>query len=107
GVQSENLPWFEKGSGTFVRSTLWAVPAKVPDPFSNHLLAAICHPGKSGPARRRSVNRGTEVWITGTGIATPLGDSYPAVADNLLAGRSGVRRVTRFDVSEHPSQIAG
>src|SRR5208283_3511325 len=27
--------WFEKGSGTFVRSTLRAVPAKVPDPFSN------------------------------------------------------------------------
>src|SRR5208283_264420 len=31
----------EKGSGTFVRSTLRAVPAKVPDPFS-HLA------GKSG-----------------------------------------------------------
>src|SRR5208337_1572296 len=28
--------WWEKGSGTFVRSTLRAVPAKVPDPFSHH-----------------------------------------------------------------------
>jgi len=27
--------WCEKGSGTFVRSTLRAVPAKVPDPFSH------------------------------------------------------------------------
>ena len=27
---------FKKGSGTFVRSTLRAVPAKVPDPFLNH-----------------------------------------------------------------------
>ena len=25
----------KKGSGTFVPSTLWAVPAKVPDPFLN------------------------------------------------------------------------
>ena len=30
------LAWFKKGSGTFVRSTLRAVPAKVPDPFLNH-----------------------------------------------------------------------
>ena len=27
---------FKKGSGTVVRSTLWAVPATVPDPFLNH-----------------------------------------------------------------------
>src|SRR5208337_3717727 len=32
--------WFEKGSGTFVRSTLRAVPAKVPDPFSNQAPTA-------------------------------------------------------------------
>ncbi|HZT78638.1 MAG TPA: beta-ketoacyl synthase N-terminal-like domain-containing protein, partial [Gemmataceae bacterium] len=49
----------------------------------------------------------TAVWITGVGAATPLGHSYPAIADGLLAGRSGVARVTRFDVAEHPSQIAG
>jgi hypothetical protein len=27
--------WFKTGSGTFVRSTLRAVPAKVPDPVLN------------------------------------------------------------------------
>lgn len=48
-----------------------------------------------------------EVWITGVGAATPLGNSYREIADNLLAGRSGVRHVKGFDVSEHPSQIAG
>ncbi len=32
----ESEAWFKKGSGTFVRSTLRAVPAKVPDPFLNH-----------------------------------------------------------------------
>jgi 3-oxoacyl-[acyl-carrier-protein] synthase II len=29
------------------------------------------------------------------------------VADNLLAGRCGIRHISGFDVSEHPSQIAG
>ncbi|MBY0525974.1 MAG: beta-ketoacyl-[acyl-carrier-protein] synthase family protein [Gemmataceae bacterium] len=48
-----------------------------------------------------------EVLITGVGTATPLGSSYREVGDNLLAGRSGVRQVTRFNVGDHPSQIAG
>lgn len=47
------------------------------------------------------------VWITGVGTATPLGNTYADFADQLLAGRSGVGRVQGFDVSEHPSQIAG
>jgi 3-oxoacyl-[acyl-carrier-protein] synthase II len=47
------------------------------------------------------------VWITGVGTATPLGHTYQSVADNLLAGRSGVRKVDGFDVADHPSQIAG
>jgi 3-oxoacyl-[acyl-carrier-protein] synthase II len=49
----------------------------------------------------------TAVWITGVGTATPLGNTYPAFAENLLSGRSGVRAARGFDVSEHPSQIAG
>lgn len=49
----------------------------------------------------------TAVWITGVGAVTPLGHDYAAIADALLEGRSGVRRVTGFDVSQHPSQIAG
>jgi 3-oxoacyl-[acyl-carrier-protein] synthase II len=53
------------------------------------------------------VSDATPVWITGIGAATPLGSDYAAIADGLLAGRSGVRRVAGFDVSEHPSQIAG
>jgi len=48
----------------------------------------------------------TAVWITGVGAMTPLGDDYEEIADNLLAGRSGVRSVSGFDVSQHPSQIA-
>jgi 3-oxoacyl-[acyl-carrier-protein] synthase II len=47
------------------------------------------------------------VWITGVGTATPLGTNFAAVADAFLAGRSGVRVVTRLDLSQHPCRIAG
>ncbi len=53
------------------------------------------------------VSHPSAVWITGVGTATPLGNSYAEFAEQLLAGRSGIRRVEGFDVSEHPSQIAG
>jgi 3-oxoacyl-[acyl-carrier-protein] synthase II len=53
------------------------------------------------------VSEATAVWITGVGTVTPLGHSYRAVADGLLAGRSGVGTVAGFDVSQHPSQVAG
>jgi 3-oxoacyl-[acyl-carrier-protein] synthase II len=41
------------------------------------------------------------------GTATPLGTAHETFADHLLAGRSGVNTVHAFDVTEHPSQIAG
>jgi 3-oxoacyl-[acyl-carrier-protein] synthase II len=47
------------------------------------------------------------VWITGVGTATPLGHAYADVAGRLLAGHSGVGRVSGFDVADHPSQVAG
>jgi 3-oxoacyl-[acyl-carrier-protein] synthase II len=53
------------------------------------------------------VSHATAVWISGVGAATPLGNTYRDIGDGLLAGRSGVRTVSNFDVSEHPSQIAG
>ena len=46
------------------------------------------------------------VWITGVGTATPLGHTMSALADNLLAGRSGVRSIKHFDVSHHRCKIA-
>jgi len=52
------------------------------------------------------VSQGTAVWITGVGAVTPLGHAYDTIADNLLEGRSGVRRVSIFDIAQHPSQIA-
>jgi 3-oxoacyl-[acyl-carrier-protein] synthase II len=47
------------------------------------------------------------VWITGVGAVTPLGNDWNTIAGNVLAGRSGVRHVTHFDVSQHPCRIAG
>lgn len=35
--------------------------------------------------------RNDTVWITGIGAVTPLGNDFATFADNLLAGRSGVR----------------
>jgi 3-oxoacyl-[acyl-carrier-protein] synthase II len=46
------------------------------------------------------------VVVTGLGAITPLGCSVQAFWDGLVAGRSGVRPVTKFDASEYPSRIA-
>jgi 3-oxoacyl-[acyl-carrier-protein] synthase II len=53
------------------------------------------------------VTREDAVWITAIGTANPLGTSYEATADNLLAGVSGVRKVTDFILPDNLSQIAG
>lgn len=45
--------------------------------------------------------------ITGLGVVTCLGDSIDSFWSNLLAGHSGVRRITLFDASGLPCQIAG
>jgi 3-oxoacyl-[acyl-carrier-protein] synthase II len=47
------------------------------------------------------------IVMTGIGAATPLGNDFTAIADNLLNGVSGVRRIDGFEVKDHPSQIAG
>jgi 3-oxoacyl-[acyl-carrier-protein] synthase II len=41
------------------------------------------------------------------GIVSPLGVGIDAFWEGLIQGRSGVRRITRFDASAYPSQIAG
>ena len=45
------------------------------------------------------------VWITGVGAVTPLGCTYAQIAERMLAGVSGVRRITGFPVTDHLSQI--
>jgi 3-oxoacyl-[acyl-carrier-protein] synthase II len=47
------------------------------------------------------------VVITGMGVVSPNGVGNAAFAEAILAGRSGVRRISLFDPSEIPVQIAG
>jgi 3-oxoacyl-[acyl-carrier-protein] synthase II len=47
------------------------------------------------------------VVITGLGIVCPVGNDLSSAWENLVAGRSGIGRITRFDASAFPAQIAG
>jgi len=47
------------------------------------------------------------VVVTGMGCVTPLGHDRASTWDGLRHGRSGVARITAFDPSDLPSQIAG
>jgi 3-oxoacyl-[acyl-carrier-protein] synthase II len=47
------------------------------------------------------------VVVTGVGMLTPLGIGVEKSWESLLAGRSGIRRITQFDPSQLATQIAG
>jgi 3-oxoacyl-[acyl-carrier-protein] synthase II len=47
------------------------------------------------------------VVITGLGLVTPLGVGVPNVWKQLLDGKSGIRAITSFDVSDLGTKIAG
>ena len=44
--------------------------------------------------------------VTGIGLVTPLGTGVEKTWQSLCEGKSGIGRITRFDPSELPSQIA-
>jgi len=46
------------------------------------------------------------VFITGTGVISPLGNSTETFWTNLIAGKSGAGPITRFDVSAYPTRFA-
>jgi 3-oxoacyl-[acyl-carrier-protein] synthase II len=47
------------------------------------------------------------VVVTGLGLVTPLGTGVEKNWQALIAGRSGIGPVSRFDVSDFPTRIAG
>jgi 3-oxoacyl-[acyl-carrier-protein] synthase II len=47
------------------------------------------------------------VVVTGVGMITPLGVGVDSSWDNLIEGRPGISKITQFDASSFPTQIAG
>lgn len=47
------------------------------------------------------------VVVTGLGMVTPLGTGVEKNWEAVCAGKSGIRRIEKFDASPFPSQIAG
>ncbi|MEK7698180.1 MAG: beta-ketoacyl-ACP synthase II [Nitrospirota bacterium] len=47
------------------------------------------------------------VVVTGVGLITPLGTGTEKSWKNLLDGRSGIRKITQFDATHFPCQVAG
>jgi len=47
------------------------------------------------------------VVVTGLGLVTPLGGDVETTWQNLIAGKSGIGPITRFDTSDQKAKIAG
>ena len=47
------------------------------------------------------------VVVTGLGIVSPVGSSVATAWENILAGRSGIGPITRFDVSRFTTRFGG
>ena len=53
-----------------------------------------------------SRGKDSRVVITGMGAITPIGLNVADFWQGITAGQSGVRSITQFDASQHPTQIA-
>jgi len=47
------------------------------------------------------------VAVTGLGIISPIGQDKDTVWDNLVNGRSGLKKITRWDPSPYEAQVSG
>jgi 3-oxoacyl-[acyl-carrier-protein] synthase II len=47
------------------------------------------------------------VVVTGLGLVTPLGGDVETTWQNLIAGKSGIAAITRFDTTDQKAKIAG
>lgn len=47
------------------------------------------------------------VVVTGLGLISPVGNTVPEAWNNLIAGKSGIGPITRFDATNFASRIAG
>lgn len=56
--------------------------------------------------QERARSRRCRVVVTGLGAITPLGNTIQTFWENLVAGQSGISRVSAFDASAYKTQIA-
>jgi len=56
---------------------------------------------------RRNVDRDRRVVVTGLGLITPLGTGVDKNWEALMAARSGIGPITRFDTADFSTKIAG
>ena len=47
------------------------------------------------------------VVVTGLGLVTPLGNDVSTTWEAILAGKSGIRPITHFDISEFSVRFGG
>ena len=53
------------------------------------------------------MNNHRRVVITGMGVVAPNGIGIDNFWDSLVHGRSAIRKITHFDASSYPCQVAG
>jgi 3-oxoacyl-[acyl-carrier-protein] synthase II len=70
--------------------------------FKNVIFQRTSLPGAGGGA----IMEKRRVVITGIGVVAPNGIGIENFWDSLVHGRSAVRKITHFDASSYPSQIA-
>lgn len=68
-------------------------------------LAVNAREANASPAQAPTVN--ASAVVTGLGVAAPNGLGVEEYWAATLEGRSGIRRITRFDPSDYPSRLAG
>lgn len=59
-----------------------------------------------GPARRYQDDT-ERIVVTGMGAISPLGNTVSELWDGLVAGRSGIARITHCNTDPYPSKVAG
>lgn len=93
-------------------------------PAANTCAAKARASGRHAPSRRcarpaprslagaraavaRETDPSQRIVITGMGVASVFGNDPDAFYEALLAGRSGISTIERFDASEYPTRFAG
>jgi 3-oxoacyl-[acyl-carrier-protein] synthase II len=84
--------------------------ATPPEPVSEGVSSSLIEKNLVMVLTDRPINASQmvrrRVVITGIGVISPIGIGRQAFGEGIREGHSGVKRVTRFDVTDLPSQLA-